>query len=173
MHRGGEREVVELLTRRLRIVLQTREEVERLIAAMPESDRAHVSPDWLARMRAAREGDPWQFAFRVSLRATGAGVGTCSFKGPPVDGMVEISYATDPAFEGRGYATEAAQALVDFAASQDEVRVVRAHTLPGGAASQRILAKCGFRYQGDVVDPEDGTISRFDRVLRPGSSASG
>ena len=153
---------MELATRRLTIVLQTREEVEQMIAAMPESDRAQVSPEWLARMRASTVADPWVYAFRVMLRDTGAFVGSCSFKGPPVDGIVEISYSTNSAHTGRGYATESAQALVDYAASRSEVLLVRAHTLPDAPASKRILAKCGFRYVGEVVDPEDGPVSRFE-----------
>jgi RimJ/RimL family protein N-acetyltransferase len=153
---------MELTTRRLRLLLQTREQVEELIAALPERDRAQVSPDWLARMRASSPGDPWAFAFRVLLRHTGEVVGTCSFKGPPADGVVEISYATEEAHTGRGYATEAATALRDYAASRGDVQGVRAHTLPGGLASKRVLEKCGFRYVGDVVDPEDGLVSRFE-----------
>ena len=53
----------------------------------------------------------------------------------------------------RGMATEA---LVAFAFHNANVHVVRAHTLPEAPASQRVLTKCGFRYIGEVVDPEDG-----------------
>jgi hypothetical protein len=56
---------------------------------------------------------------------------------------------------GQGYATEAAQSLFDFASSRDDVRLVVAHTLPDGF---------GFRYIGETVDPEDGTVSRFERA---------
>ena len=153
---------MELLTSRLRLVLQTREQVEQLIAAMPEDVRAQVSPAWLDRMRTAPAGDPWMFAFQVLLRDTGLVVGSCSFKGPPVDGIVEIAYGTDAEYRGRGYATEAARALVDYAVTRNEVRLVCAHTLTDGAASKRILSKCGFRYVGDVVDPEDGLVARFE-----------
>lgn len=153
---------MELTTRCLRVVLQTREEIEQLIAAMPERDRAQVSPEWLARMRAATVADPWVYAFRVLHRETGGVVGSCSFKGPPVDGVVEIAYSTDPEHTGRGFATEAAQALVDYAASRSEVRLIRAHTLADAPASKRILAKCGFWYVGEAVDPEDGPVSRFE-----------
>jgi ribosomal-protein-alanine N-acetyltransferase len=154
---------MEIETTRLRLVLQTRNEVEQMIDAMPESDRALISPDWLARMRAAPAGDPWAFAFRVFSRETGFIVGTCSFKGPPTDGAVEIAYGIDADQRLKGYATEAAQALCDFAATRAEVRIVRAHTLPDGVASKRVLAKCGFAYVGDVVDPDDGTVARFER----------
>ena len=102
------------------------------------------------------------FAFQVLLRDAGDVVGSCSFKGPPADGVVEIAYATDDGHRGKGYATEAAQALVDYAAGSREVRRVRAHTLTDGAASKRILTKCGFRHVGDVMDPEDGLVARFE-----------
>jgi [ribosomal protein S5]-alanine N-acetyltransferase len=156
---------MELQTQRLKLVLQTREEVEQMIAAMPEDHRAQISADWLARMRASQDGDPWAFAFRVVERGSDSTIGTCSFKGPPYCGVVEIAYATNPEHEGKGYATEAAQALVDFAAARDEVSLVIAHTLPTGLASKRILAKCGFSYVGEVVDPEDGLVARFERAV--------
>jgi RimJ/RimL family protein N-acetyltransferase len=44
--------------------------------------------------------------------------------------------------------------------------VVRAHTLPDGLASQRVLAKSGFRFVGEVVEPEDGLVHRYE-VVRP------
>jgi CubicO group peptidase (beta-lactamase class C family) len=158
--RGGNS--MELQTRRLKVVLQTRQEVERMIEAMPEHARSQLSAEWLARMRASKEPDPWANAFRVVRLDTDAVVGTCSFKGPPVEGVVEIAYGTNPEDEGNGYATEAARALVDFAASRPDVRLVRAQTLPGARASQRVLAKCGFRYVGEAIDPEDGLVSRFE-----------
>lgn len=153
---------MEIETQRLKLVLQTPEEVERMIAALPEDQRSQVSPDWLARMRALKHPDPWVHAFRVMQLDTQSIVGTCSFKGPPRDGVVEVAYAIEPEHEGRGYATEAAQALVSFASASHEVCVIRAHTLPDGAASKRVLIKCGFRYVGDIVDPEDGIVSRFE-----------
>jgi RimJ/RimL family protein N-acetyltransferase len=159
---------MELQTRRLRVVLQTREEVERMIEALPEYQKSQISPAWLAGMRAAKVGDPWAYAFRVVQRDTNSVIGTCSFKGPPVDGVVEISYSINPEHEGKGYATEAAQALVDFATSRQGVRLVIAHTLPGGAASKRVLGKCGFRYVGEAVDPEDGTVARFELAIGGG-----
>ena len=155
---------MELHTRRLTIKLQTREEVEAMIAALPEQDRAQVSPQWLAQMRAATPGDPFAFAFQLVQRETQEIVGTCAFKGPPVDGVVEIAYGIQPEHEGRGYATEAAQALVEYAAKLKHVTLVRAHTLPVGLASKRVLEKCGFRYVGETLDPEDGTVSRFERT---------
>jgi tRNA (cmo5U34)-methyltransferase len=155
---------MEILTPRLRLVLQSVEDVENMIAAMSDADRSQVSPEWLASMRASEVPDPWTHGFRVLDAESSRTIGNCGFKGPPVDGVVEIAYAIDPQHERKGYATEAAQALVDFASSREGVRLIRAHTLPDGAASKRVLAKCGFQYVGGVVDPADGPVSRFDRA---------
>jgi hypothetical protein len=35
----------------------------------------------------------------------------------------------------------------------------------GGAASSRLLAKLGFSFLGEVVDPEDGPVWRWERSL--------
>jgi RimJ/RimL family protein N-acetyltransferase len=76
--------------------------------------------------------------------------------------VVEIAYGIAPEEQGKGYATEAAKALVELARTFPEVRVIRAHTLPDGAASKRVLEKCGFQHTGEVIDPEDGLVWRFE-----------
>lgn len=122
-----------------------------------------VSPEWLASLRAAAGADPWRHGFFVVEREQRTVIGTALFKGPPsTDGMVEIAYAIVPSFEGRGYATEAAMALVRFALETGEVTLVRAHTLPEANASTRVLTKCGFRHTDDVIDPDDGPVWRWE-----------
>jgi [ribosomal protein S5]-alanine N-acetyltransferase len=154
-----------LETPSLRLVPQTREEVRAMIDAMSPSDKAQLSADWMARFQASTAADPWMHGFRVEHRVSGDVVGTCSFKGPPADGVVEVAYGVAPDQQGKGYATEATQALVAYAFAFVDVRVVRAHTLPESIASKRVLAKCGFRYVGEIIDPEDGLVCRFERVV--------
>jgi len=158
-------ERIELQTENLRVVLQTKEEVEGTVEAMSPYEQAQISAYWLARLRASSEADPWVHSFRLIHRDSGTVTGMCSFKGPPVNGIVEISYGVAPDRRGKGYATEAARALVGYASTCREVRLVRAHTLPDAIASKRVLVKCGFRYVGEVSDPEDGLVHRFEREL--------
>ena len=123
-----------------------------------------VSPDWVARLRKASGPDPWRYGFFVVDRESRSVIGTAGYKGPPdTAGMVEIAYGIVPGSEGRGYATEAAGKLVEFAFASRDVRLVRAHTLPTVNASTRVLEKCGFRYEGSVTDPEDGPVWRWER----------
>jgi hypothetical protein len=102
---------VVITTERLELVLQTPEETLAFVEAMPPEDRAEISPDWIARVKQTKAGDPWSLGYTVIERESKASVGGCAFKGPPVDGMVEIAYGIDEPHRCKGYATEAANGL--------------------------------------------------------------
>src|SRR5688500_4829634 len=136
-------------TGRLKLVPQTREGVRAQVEQMKPHERAELSPAWLALLEKSSSVDPWVHGFALVHRTDGNPIGTCGFKGPPgADGVVEIAYGVAPEHQGKGYATEAAAALVSYAFGSGQVRVVRAHTLPQSNASARVLSKCGFRRVG-------------------------
>src|SRR5688572_27335524 len=145
----------------LKLVPRTRDEVRAAIDAMDAATRTQISADWWAKFEQSAFQDPWVHGFNLLL-PDGTNVGIGSFKGPPVDGVVEIAYAILPEHQGRGYATAGARAMVDYAFQLPDVRRVTAHTLPDGVASQRVLKKAGFQHVGEVVDPEDGLVWRFE-----------
>jgi ribosomal-protein-alanine N-acetyltransferase len=121
-----------------------------------------VSPEFLAYLRGLDHSNPWLPGFGVVHRESGSVIGSAGFKGAPdASGMVEVGYGIVPAYEGRGYATEVTKMLVAWAFASGEVRLVRAHTLPAVSASTRVLAKCGFEFEGEVVDPVDGRVWRW------------
>jgi len=123
-----------------------------------------VSPTWLMNLRSSTVASPWIHGFAVVDRQSRSVVGSLGFKGPPDEtGAVEIAYGIVPEFRGRGYATEAAAAGVELAFASSQVQRVRAHTLPTSAASMRVLEKCGFDCAGEVEDPEDGPVWRWER----------
>jgi ribosomal-protein-alanine N-acetyltransferase len=77
----------------------------------------------------------------------------------------EIGYGLLPQFEGRGFATEAAQALISYLRCDDErIESVIAHTFPSIPASIRVMEKCGMVFDGD--GEEVGTV-RYRLALRP------
>ena len=122
-----------------------------------------VSPQWLEQLRVATDDDPWRHGFFIVHGASRMVIGSLGFKGPPDgEGMVEIAYGVAPAYQSQGYATEAAAAGVAFAFQTDVVTLVRAHTLPENNASTRVLAKCGFSRIGEVIDPDDGLVWRWE-----------
>ncbi len=158
-------------TKNLKLVPRTLEEVRAMVEAMTPSEKAELSADWLALLRASTSADPWTHGFSLVHRDSDTVVGMCGFKGPPdADGVVEIAYGVSPEYRGKGYATEAARALTDYAFSRGNVRMVRAHTLPEPNASTRVLTKCGFRRIGEVIDPEDGLVWRWEKDVEASPS---
>ncbi len=157
---------VEITTPRLRLVLQSPDQVTQWLASLPPEVRIEVSESWVERVRHARPGDFWALGFEIRLLEGEKSVGSIAFKGPP-DGerVVELGYGIDPDHQGQGIATEAVSGLTNFAFESGEVSRVRAHTLPGNAASARVLTKCGFERLGMVEEPDDGLVERWE--IRP------
>lgn len=153
------------MTEMIQLRPRNRDDVTAALNAMPSEWRAQISADWLAKFEQSAFEDPWVHGFNLVL-PEGTEVGMGSFKGPPVSGVVEISYAINPEHQGKGLATAAARAMVDFAFRTAHVHRVIAHTLPDGVASQRVLLKSGFTHTGQVTDPEDGLVWRFE-IARP------
>ncbi len=151
-------------TPRLRLELESLEETRRRLDAMPAADKVDLSDEWLSLLASATSADPWILGFNMVRRDGNIHVGQCGFKGPPkADGSVEIAYCVEPDQQCNGYATESALGLVGFAFEHKEVRLVRAHTLPESNASARVLTKCGFRNVGQVIDPDDGPVWRWEK----------
>jgi [ribosomal protein S5]-alanine N-acetyltransferase len=158
-------------TMNLRLVGKRREEVLAEIGRYSAEVRAQLSPAWLELLRNSAEVDAWVHGFGMVDRGSGKVVGSCGFKGPPDgEGIVEIAYGVDEGEQGKGYACEAAGALVKFAFEDERVRMVRAHTMENANASARVLMRCGFRCTGQVTDPDDGLVWRWERGSSDGLS---
>ena len=121
-------------------------------ALRPTREAVAASPDgatWSARFFVA--GDPPEL------------VGWGGFKGPPKDGVVELGYEIAEARRERGLATAAARAMLAEAFADERVTAVIAHTLAEPNASNRVLEKAGFEFDGDSSQAERA-VWRF--VLR-------
>lgn len=163
----NERFKMQLRTPRLVLELQSPEQVQGMIAALPEEQRAQVSPAWLELVQSTFDADPWVHGFVIQRAADPQPIGFCGFKGPPCHaGRVEIAYGIEATNQGQGFATEAARALVAFAQTCPTATTVLAHTLPEPNASTRVLTKCGFVMTGEAVDPHDGPVWRWELPLR-------
>ncbi len=85
---------------------------------------------------------------------------------PNADGVVEFGYGIAPAYRGKGFATEAAQALIDQAFADAAVKIVIAHTLARSSPSARVLIKSGLLPVTEIIDPDEGPIWRWE-IRRP------
>ena len=138
-----------LETERLRLHVASQAEMEQVTAKETNEELKKAYQEMLDGYLAHPEQGEW-YAIWLVTRHDGVQVGDLSFKGLNEDGSVEIGYGIKEEFQGQGYATEAVMAAVDWALKQDGVLCVEAETEPDNAASQRVLAKCGFVPNGIV-----------------------
>jgi RimJ/RimL family protein N-acetyltransferase len=74
---------------------------------------------------------------------------------------VELGFALARSAWGKGFATEAARALVDHAFRDLGIPLLQAFIDPGNAASGAVLRKAGLRDEGLTTGPYGGTDRRF------------
>jgi RimJ/RimL family protein N-acetyltransferase len=85
-------------------------------------------------------------------------VGLCSITKPVEQGRIDIGYGIAPTRQGRGIATKAIAAVIEWAQNDDRVQIVMAETAINNLASQRVLAHNGFIRIGERYDEEDGDL---------------
>ena len=101
-------------------------------------------------------------------RRSGRVVGKAGFHGPPDgDGMVEVGYAVLPELRRRGYARATLETLLDRAAREPAVRVVRASVSPDNAPSLGLIGQYGFVRVGEQWDEDDGLELVFEVPAGP------
>jgi [ribosomal protein S5]-alanine N-acetyltransferase len=136
------------------------------IAAGVREFLLQASPDFLDQLRKANSPDPWRFGFAIVHTIDRIMIGMCGFTGPPDSaGAVELAYSIAPGYQGKGYATEAAVALIEFAQTDRAVKQICAHTLAERNASARVLEKSGFTKIGELVDSENQPVWKWARLL--------
>ena len=100
--------------------------------------------------------------FAIIRTEDGEFLGTIGVGGPP--DRMELGYWIGRPFQGRGYVTEAVQAMIDYARQLGAVKMY-AGTWPHNTASARVLLKVGFRDIGPtIIDlPSRGGLRETDQ----------
>ncbi|MGW5365317.1 GNAT family N-acetyltransferase [Actinopolymorpha pittospori] len=89
------------------------------------------------------------FTLAMSMNPSGVVVGSCSvWVESASHRRAGLGFVVAPAHQGRGYASEAGKALLDFAFEVMGVQRVEATCRPGNLASARVLTKLGMRREG-------------------------
>lgn len=174
---------LEILTSRLRLLALTAESSAAAInnlatfssllnAAIPSSWPPETLADVQGLMAAKLSERPdeagwwgWYIIAKsgqVAESATLIGSAGCSRWGP--DRVPHFGYGLLPEYFRRGFATEAALALIDWVCRQPGVSQVHATTFERHHASRKILERCGFVNHG--VSPDDATAAESDRQGR-------
>lgn len=120
-------------------------------AAVPDRGDAFFDafPDRFDALMAEQEAGVC--AFHVLVDADGPVLGRFNLMDIE-DGAAELGYRVAEHAAGRGVATAAVRELCRLAADRYGLRVLRAATVHGNVASQRVLAKAGFVAAGPA-DP--------------------
>jgi [ribosomal protein S5]-alanine N-acetyltransferase len=102
------------------------------------------------------------WAYLVLDAPKAALIGSVGYRGVPQDGVVEVGCSIATALHGQGLATKAVKKLIQKAFRHKNVQKVIAHTLPDNKASIGVLKNCGMQYMGEVIDPEDGLVWKWE-----------
>lgn len=92
----------------------------------------------------------------VETLGSGEPVGLCGLLKREELDDVDLGYAFLPAFRSMGYAAEAAKGVIEYARARLGLGRIVAITLPGNAASIRVLEKNGFCFERIVRLTDDG-----------------
>lgn len=88
--------------------------------------------------------------FAVIKKASGKLIGYCGLQYLDDTEEIEIYYGFPKKYWGKGFATEAAQAVLKFAFDKANPAQVVGVTSPKNIASQRVLEKIGLKFQGEI-----------------------
>jgi len=121
---------------------RTRDEVEASIVRIMDFAAAH----------------PGMSLLHASVRDDGGFAGACGLFPLPDDSSIEIAYRLPHAAWGRGYATEAARAVLAHGFATLALARIVGVTFPDNAASQQVLRKIGMR--------EDGQAEHYGRTMQ-------
>jgi len=112
----------------------------------------HPYPDGAAagwiRTQAASFAHGDLAVFGIELQDGGDLVGTCGLRLETAHGRAEIGYWIGKEYWGRGVATEAARAVVEYAFEHLQLHRVHAHHYSRNPASGAVLRKIGMRHEG-------------------------
>lgn len=146
------KKTVQLKTKRLMILPMTDEELENLIRVTDSPELKQAYQEMLDGCRQNPNQRIWYTAWKICLKENkkevGKQIGDIGFKGPAEHYSVEIGYGIDTEYEGNGYATEAAKAMIDWAMYQENVYFVEAEVVSDNMASRRVLEKLSFQPDG-------------------------
>src|SRR2546426_9461139 len=113
-------------------------------------DLAGFLPIQLHRMQESPDRRDWMARLMTSHKQEV--IGHCGFHGPPeVIGRAEIGYTVFTSFRGRGFAKEAARALVEWALSNGDAKVF-ASVSPDNAPSLAVVGSLGVKQVGTQAD---------------------
>jgi RimJ/RimL family protein N-acetyltransferase len=101
--------------------------------------------------------------FMVERKDDGVAIGTCGLLKRDILPEPDIGYAFLPEHWGKGYALEAANAVLEYGHYAHELTRILAIVAPGNERSIRVLERCGMRYERMFPMSETDEVKLFSR----------
>ncbi len=102
-----------------------------------------------------REQPRTKFQLAITLKSTNQLIGNCGIRMQSVDAHeADIGYELSPDHWGRGYATEAASAIVAFGFTELHLHRIWSWCVADNIGSARVLQKLGMQLEGRLRDKE-------------------
>ena len=136
-------------TERLNIYPISNAEMEILISKEPVPELKIAYQEMLNGCIKYPKQRIWYALWNIELKDKTV-VGNLSFKGLQEDGVLEIGYGMNSQYLCQGIMTEAVTAVVKWASTQENVKVIEAETEESNFASKRVLEKSGFIPNGII-----------------------
>jgi len=114
---------------------------------IPFPSTASMAAEWIAGHPGLREKNK-ALLYAIALQGQDELIGSVGIELDMPNRRGEIGYWIGVPYQGRGYATEAAGALVEYAFNVLDLHKVTAHHLVRNPASGRVLEKIGMRREG-------------------------
>jgi RimJ/RimL family protein N-acetyltransferase len=124
-------------------------EVMKWTPSPPSKDVAETKERLARTMAFTARQPPGMGLWALDLNESGEFLGQVGLF--PVEGEgpeVEVAYELAPRVWGRGYATEAARALVEYGFGELQLRRIVALILPANTRSRNVATRCGMSLQG-------------------------
>lgn len=91
--------------------------------------------------------------YKMTLKANDIAIGICGFVKRDYLEHADLGFAVLPEYERKGYAYEAARAVLEYGTKVLLLEPILAITSPDNLVSQKLLAKLNFKASGTVSAP--------------------
>jgi ribosomal-protein-alanine N-acetyltransferase len=134
----------------LLFALDSDPDVMRYISDGKTSTREHIEQA-IPRLCAYYEKHPGFGIWVAELKESREFIGWACLKHLDQSELIEVGYRLKKDFWNQGYATEAAEALIQYGFGERGLDKIVAITNPDNKASQRVLEKCGLTRNGSGI----------------------
>ena len=114
--------------------------------------------DWYAKVYEEGTGGPRKIIEKSSGNKTGV-IAYYFFK--PEHRKPEVGFWLFPSYWNKGLISEALEKRIAYCKNEKDIHPLEAYVEEGNGASDRVLEKAGFRYEGTCVIAKSKTVNSF------------